>query len=891
MSEISVIVLSYNNANLTKQCVESIWTNTQAKIHVIVVDNNSHDEDVYKLLSSLDQESSTIIYNNTNTGFPVGMNIGIQEAIERGSDYIVIANNDTVFTPRSIDNLIDCLESDENIAIAVPSTNYAFSKQRIPQIGRYDSMSGMMTFAERFMLANAKTYESVSHVTGLCMAFKKEFVTEIADADGNFFDPCFGKGNFEDNDLCRRTLGAGKKLMICRDSYIHHYGSQSFKTDAGAYAKLLADNEEVFRGKWDRRQIITAMFAVKNEAKHLRQTLADIEPYVDHIVILDDGSTDDTVAICKSFAKVTQIVSNPPGLERDEGRDRNTLFKLAKSTNADWIIPLDGDEMLESEIKDNLQKLCNPLDPWLDAYCFKVATFWRGHEHIRIDGIWGNQRAVRMFRNRRHYQEFPNLKFHAPSIPVNMPRDRIFNSDLYLKHYGYCDYEEATRKYRFYMSQDKAMDKGMIGAADYSHLVDESRLELLDWVEDRKSHKKLSLCMIVKNEENNLRGCLESVAGLFDEIVVVDTGSTDKTVEIAESFGAKVYEFPWIDDFAAARNEAFAHATGDFIMWLDGDDRLDPKDHKRIRDLVNSTQYIGAFLPTKNVLKTGGTSDSNALIRIFRNHKGIKSLGRIHEDLKLPKNRKVIVTDIPVYHTGYQDESLKVVKTARNIYLLSKWVKDEPTNPRPHFFLARSYRQQGQWDLSIKHAKKYLKFECDTAPLRYTAMIDLAFCLNRIGKMGSAIDACYKAVAINNTMAAAHTLAGEIFFQKKLYEQAIVAFETSLRLNMPVFETNPVRPDEYRYIPAMNLGQINGIKGNIQRAIEYFSLALEQNQNDLHANRFLYEAHKQLGMAEAAQKFYNKWKNISSDKQRGFSSLVAVKELGGVESTAVASPT
>ncbi|MBV8129996.1 MAG: glycosyltransferase [Planctomycetaceae bacterium] len=82
--------------------------------------------------------------------------------------------------------------------------------------------------------------------------------------------------------------------------------------------------------------------------------------------------------------------------------------------------------------------------------------------------------------------------------------------------------------------------------------------------------------MIVKDKQDNLPHCLESVRGLFDETVVVDTGSTDRTVGIARSFGANVFDFAWIDDFAAARNEALAHATGDYAFWLDADDVVDP---------------------------------------------------------------------------------------------------------------------------------------------------------------------------------------------------------------------------------------------------------------------------------------------------------------------------
>src|SRR5579884_2195452 len=86
---------------------------------------------------------------------------------------------------------------------------------------------------------------------------------------------------------------------------------------------------------------------------------------------------------------------------------------------------------------------------------------------------------------------------------------------------------------------------------------------------------RVSLCMIVRNEESNLPSCLELIREIVDEIIVVDTGSTDKTKEVAANLGAKVFDFPWKDSFASARNESLRHATGEWIFWMDADDRMD----------------------------------------------------------------------------------------------------------------------------------------------------------------------------------------------------------------------------------------------------------------------------------------------------------------------------
>ena len=100
---------------------------------------------------------------------------------------------------------------------------------------------------------------------------------------------------------------------------------------------------------------------------------------------------------------------------------------------------------------------------------------------------------------------------------------------------------------------------------------------------------EISLCLIVKNEEDVLQRCLESVENIVDEIIIVDTGSTDQTKEIAQKFHAKIYDFEWIDDFAAARNYSFAQATKDFIMWMDADDYFTLENQNKLLELKENT--------------------------------------------------------------------------------------------------------------------------------------------------------------------------------------------------------------------------------------------------------------------------------------------------------------
>ncbi len=115
--------------------------------------------------------------------------------------------------------------------------------------------------------------------------------------------------------------------------------------------------------------------------------------------------------------------------------------------------------------------------------------------------------------------------------------------------------------------------------------------------------------MIVKNEETNLPTCLESVCGVFDEIVVLDTGSNDRRVEIARSFGAQVFDFVWVDDFGAARNAVLARATGDYVFWLDADDLIEASERVKLEELIGR---CAETLPARGARKRGQAPASMA---------------------------------------------------------------------------------------------------------------------------------------------------------------------------------------------------------------------------------------------------------------------------------------
>jgi glycosyltransferase involved in cell wall biosynthesis len=214
---------------------------------------------------------------------------------------------------------------------------------------------------------------------------------------------------------------------------------------------------------------------------------------------------------------------------------------------------------------------------------------------------------------------------------------------------------------------------------------------------------RVSLCMIVKNEEAHLAGCLESAADLVHEIIVVDTGSTDRTREVASRFGARLFDFPWVDSFAAARNESLRHATGEWIFWLDADDRIDEDNRRRLRTLFaqlpdDNIAYIMTYLALREAGLNGGNSAADH-VQLFRNHPQIRWEYRVHEQIMPSVERlggSARRTDVVIFHIGYQDADVVRRKLERNLRLLLLEHADRPDDPFTLFNLGRSLLRVGR---------------------------------------------------------------------------------------------------------------------------------------------------------------------------------------------------
>ena len=222
--------------------------------------------------------------------------------------------------------------------------------------------------------------------------------------------------------------------------------------------------------------------------------------------------------------------------------------------------------------------------------------------------------------------------------------------------------------------------------------------------------------MIVRDEENNLPRALESARGLFDEIVVVDTGSGDRTIEIARSFGVRVSEFVWVDDFAAARNASLDQACGDYAFWLDADDVLEPLERERLKVLLDGLSagdqaaYVVRCACDPTPDGAGGETVVDH-VRLFPLRKDVRWTYRVHEQI-LPALRRAKVpvrwTEITVRHTGYTDPALRARKLDRDVKILRQELETRPNDPFVLFNLGAIAVERRSWQEALGFLKQSL---------------------------------------------------------------------------------------------------------------------------------------------------------------------------------------
>lgn len=395
---------------------------------------------------------------------------------------------------------------------------------------------------------------------------------------------------------------------------------------------------------------------------------------------------------------------------------------------------------------------------------------------------------------------------------------------------------------------------------------------------------KLSLCTIAKNEATSLPNCLKSVRNVVDEIIVLDTGSTDKTPEIAQEFGAKVYHFQWCNDFSVARNEALKYVQGEWVLVLDADEVLKPEIIPQLKQVIQQPNLLIVNLIREEI---GAKQAPYSLVsRLFRKHPKIYFSRPYHAMIddsisllleKEPQWKIGSLSDVAILHYGYEPGAiasrnkfqtakttmegylnqhpndpyvcnklgalyLETGETSKGIKLLQRGLTAHSVDPgvlyELHYHLGIAYESLQQLNLAESHYQTATKL--DILPqLKLGAFINLGNVLKARNQLEAAQETYANAIAIDPDFAVGYYNLGMLLKQMGRFADAIALYQQAIKLN-------PNYAEAYQ-----NLGVVFLKVGNVGESLVAFQRAIELHQinNPSEAER-LRQGLKEMGFGE-----------------------------------------
>ncbi len=329
---------------------------------------------------------------------------------------------------------------------------------------------------------------------------------------------------------------------------------------------------------------------------------------------------------------------------------------------------------------------------------------------------------------------------------------------------------------------------------------------------------KISLCMIVKNESDSLRRCLNSIKDAVDEIVIVDTGSTDDTKNIAYEFTDRVYDFVWIDDFSAARNFSLSKASYDYIMWLDADDVITAENTKKLLQLKQTLTADTAviYMP----YATSFDSSDRVTFTYFRERLVKKAnnpvwVEPIHEVINIVG--KTYFSDIIIEHRKLQPNAVD-----RNLKIFEKQLaQGKKLSTRLKFYYARELMYNNRTQEAIKIFEDFLDSKKGYKENCITACRDLSYCYQKLFDNEKAKLAALRGLLFASDRAEIFCRIGELFLAENKLDDALFWYQISYNTKKPINSLGFIESDYYGFIPAMQLCLIYFKKGDTLLSKKY----------------------------------------------------------------------
>lgn len=363
----------------------------------------------------------------------------------------------------------------------------------------------------------------------------------------------------------------------------------------------------------------------------------------------------------------------------------------------------------------------------------------------------------------------------------------------------------------------------------------------------------ISLCMIVKNEEQVLGRCLDSVKALVDEIVIVDTGSTDRTKEIAATYTNQIFHFDWIDDFSAARNYSFSHASGDYILWMDADDWLQESDLAKFKALkqmldpdVDSVcmDYYVAFDPLgqpTSVIKRN---------RLVKRSRQFQWHDPVHEHLAV--EGRVIFADIAVSHGRVHTNSERNLRIYEGMLAQGRVLSSRQLLQYAMELTANGYYEKaiGIYQTIISDPTSYFEDKLQSCDR-------MAHCHRELGHKEQELQSLLKTFNYDIPRADYVCRIAYYFQENSDFEKAVCWYQLALKLEKPKNRLFGMNNMTWTWFPHLQLVACYGKLGQLEQAYEHNEIALSYAPNDLNVlnNKKLLEAALKKRRSEDAKPF------------------------------------
>jgi tetratricopeptide (TPR) repeat protein len=650
-------------------------------------------------------------------------------------EYIVLLSSDVAVTEKWLSGMVECINISPDAGIVGPMSNNYSGLKNIPD-ANYDAIDHLDEDAESFRERYRHRRIPSRVVNGFCMLFRRDLVTQIG-----FLDEGFKAGGIENEEFCLRAALEGHTNLIAGDVFIHHYGNSGVKKDD--------PNDAATRNR-DRKRLSEKWSGIDTESP-LGKKLFALNILENAVTAYQRGDMDNSVDM------LLKGIGNCP----DDERLYHALSMILMDAKL-FKDALDVLNEMPQDLQDlqDLKRLelvgyCNAgmgLYGKAEEYAEKLLAQNSGSAPaLNLKGMLGYEKSknneAKIFYNRaiesdpgygEAYTNLGNLKWNTDQREKALDLfERGFILSPTVTHV-FTTYHSTIASFgafaraepvfreaiKFYPHHEKLkllfidilIQQGKYDAAmkeieDAMVLFDikdgflSAALRIRDMLgpknikRDSAAKRTVSLCMIVKNEAEDLAKCLRSVKPVVDEMIVVDTGSIDRTKEIASVFGAKVYDFKWTNDFSEARNFSISKASGDWIFLLDADEIVSPLDYDHFLSMVREPPSgVGAYaFETRNYMVRANTigwiaNDGkydneeaaegwipSTKVRLFPNVPQIRFEYPVHEMVEpslIRGNFVVKKGSVPIHHYGKLNQEKSDCK-GEAYYLIGRKKLDE----------------------------------------------------------------------------------------------------------------------------------------------------------------------------------------------------------------------